>query len=395
MGQNSNAVEKTDAQLFRPLRVLLDARKLGDGGIGVYIENMIKGLLWTKAVDLTLLVSPEASGQFDLPEGVSLLVDPSPKYSLDELFFLSRRIDFSAFDLFHVPHYTLPFGVSIPTVITIHDLIHLTHPEHFFYPLVARPYIRSALRRATRVITISRASYDDLRLLAAQEADLISKVSIVPNSVDEELFVRGLVETSGERWRKSSGNYFLAVFSNSKPHKGLDDLLTAYAELRNESASASEPFLTQRLVLVGPGTSHLLGKSLGGAMGGPDEVVVLGSVNRSELRRLYAYASALVVPSHAEGFSLPVLEAHAAGVPVIARPVPAVQELLTDYDVKCQDFSIASLKAGLRQFLKTEHGNKGVPELSKLSQGYRIEDAARAVLQVYTEAVHKEEGCLQ
>jgi glycosyltransferase involved in cell wall biosynthesis/O-antigen/teichoic acid export membrane protein len=64
--------------------------------------------------------------------------------------------------------------------------------------------------------------------------------------------------------------------------------------------------------------------------GKPSNFVPLGSVSDSELRSAYSRASALVVASHKEGFCLPVLEAHAFGVPVIASDIAVLREVASD-----------------------------------------------------------------
>ena len=130
------------------MRVLLDARKLGHGGIGVYIDNLVHGLAAHGDVDLTLIVreafDPE---EYSWGKGVALISDRARPYSIDEMFGLARRIDFAGIDVFHSPHFTLPFGIRVPSVVTVHDLIHVHNPQRAFYPVVARGLVRSSLKR--------------------------------------------------------------------------------------------------------------------------------------------------------------------------------------------------------------------------------------------------------
>ena len=113
------------------IRVLFDARKLGHGGIGVYAENLIGGLYAQPEVDLSLIVRTgffEESGvdQYGWLKVLPYVEDTARSYSLDELLSFGRRINFSEFDVYHCPHYTLPYRIPIPTVITVHDLIQPT-----------------------------------------------------------------------------------------------------------------------------------------------------------------------------------------------------------------------------------------------------------------------------
>lgn len=391
MEEKGNAVRKTRPVPARPLRVLLDARKLEDGGIGTYIRNLIRGLSGLEEVSLTVLCDPERAGRAGFAPDVEVIAEAARPYSFDEFVRMPGRIRFEDFDVFHMPHYTLPFGVPIPTVITVHDLIHVYAPEHFYYPVLSRPLIRSALRRADRVVTVSYSSYQQIRKFVRQDPSIIRKMHVIPNAIDSDLLPQSDVQKAGSNGRPR--DYFLAVFSNTKPHKGLEDLLSAYRELRKESMSGSGPEVLKRLVLVGPGTEGIKGRSFGVEPGMPGEILALGEVTREALRRLYLHAAALIVPSTAEGFCLPVLEAHAAGIPVITRPVPAVLELSTAFDVMCADFSLTALKEGIRKFLSSpELSVRRIQDLQNQVEQFTVEGAAKAVHDVYAEAVHSQDG---
>jgi glycosyltransferase involved in cell wall biosynthesis len=91
------------------------------------------------------------------------------------------------------------------------------------------------------------------------------------------------------------------------PRKGLDTLIAAHA------AHSSLP----PLVLTGPGESRVDGR-----------VLRTGYLNDVDLRSVVAGAAALVLPSRDEGFGLPVLEAMAAGCPVVTTDIPVIGELV-------------------------------------------------------------------
>lgn len=324
-----------------PVKLLIDGRKLGHGGIGVYTENLIQGLLQLGGASIAVVSTKAQADRVPFARDVEWIFDSARPYSVDELFFFSRRIPFSRFDLFHAPHYVLPFGVPIPTVITVHDLIHIEHPERFFYPIIAKPLLSSAVSRATRVIAVSR---DTKRALISSLGVSADKVHYIPNAI--AAFLGG---DSGRENQASVGSsarpYLLSVLSNLKPHKGLEDLLRAYRSLQTSGAFHD---LCPDLFLVGYGAEHLGNTpALRSLVEGVRGVHVLGAVGTTELRDLYRKARALVVPSVAEGFCLPALEAQACGTPVICRPVPAIRELLTEQDIVASDMSVEALASAL------------------------------------------------
>ena len=107
------------------------------------------------------------------------------------------------------------------------------------------------------------------------------------------------------------GNLFLSSrLGNDKPHKNLDGLLRAWPHVR-----AAHPGPLFVLAGVEPGPRDL-----------PDGAKAVGFVPDAEVPALVARAEALVLPSFAEGFGLPVLEAHAAGTPVACSDLPALHE---------------------------------------------------------------------
>jgi len=334
------------------IRLLLDGRKLRDGGIGVYTDNLISGLLEVGGVDITVLYRDERCRDARYGDRVAWIMDRARSYSVDELLFLPGRLDFSRFDIFHTPHYMLPYRIPIPTIVTVHDLIHISHPERFYYPWVARSLIRSAVKRASAVLTVSRHTREGvLELTAAEE----SKVSHVPNAISERL----QLAAAEEPVHGDSRPYLLAIFSNVKPHKGLKDLLMAYRAYREGRRWEGLTPRCPKLLLAGYGIEQLLNSSEGNTLlEGVEGVRLAGALTEAELRAALEGALALVVPSLIEGFCLTALEAQSFGTPVVCRPIPALREIVTEQDVVAESFSVESLTTALE---RGTHAGLAVP----------------------------------
>lgn len=383
------------------LRVLLDARKLGDGGIGVYLENLAAGLSLRGDVRLTLVGDAAQIRQYPWSASVQIIEDAARPYSLDELFLMPRRLKLKDFDLFHSPHYTLPFGLKIPAVVTIHDLIHVKVPPRRFHPWLAAPMIRSALRRAARVVVVSQATYREVCDLV-KTPGIISKLRVVPNALDPAWLAAPCSRDYLRSRFHLQDPYLLAVISMLKPHKGLEDLLQAFARLKQMgfagpgiSAALQGCLRDLKLILVGKGAESLVvaADKLLKQAGAIDGVHILGAVSRHDLGQLYWGALALVVPSLAEGFCLPALEAKAFGTAVVARPAPALGELLDDNDLICRDFSVGALTEGMYALLQRKskmprgfNGGRIRPRPGFIEQ-YSIETVASDTLGIYREAL--------
>src|SRR5512140_2923638 len=110
------------------MRIGIDGRKIRDYGIGTYIQGLLRGLTEVAGADEQYVVLAPASARELIPTGFEHVLLEAPHYSLRELFTVGAAAEREALDLFHAPHYVIPFA-RCPMVVTIHDLIHL-HQKH-------------------------------------------------------------------------------------------------------------------------------------------------------------------------------------------------------------------------------------------------------------------------
>jgi glycosyltransferase involved in cell wall biosynthesis len=287
------------------MRVAIDCRKIADYGIGTYIRGLLSSL---RGVELVAL-GPASIASL-LPPGVEHVVVDAPHYSLRELLAVGRAADRAGADLFHAPHYVLP-ATRCPSVVTIHDLIHLHQPlRNPAARLYARVMLGRAVRRAARVLTVSEAVRRDLIAFGCEA----EKIVVTPNGIDSR-FTPGAAPDSG---------YFLYV-GNDKPHKNVGRLVEAFARVGG------------RLVLAGAPFERFRG------------VERRGFVSDDELLALYRGAIALVLPSLEEGFGLPAAEAMACGTAVITSTAPALVELTGDAALHVEATEVDALADAMRR----------------------------------------------
>jgi alpha-1,3-rhamnosyl/mannosyltransferase len=304
------------------LRVVLDARKLRDFGIGTYVRGLLGAAAARGEHELVALVRP--GDEALLPEGVDAIPCDAAGYSLAELFAVRRSLSRTRFDVFHAPHYVVPLFPPRATVVTIHDLIHLKRPEHGTPAkrLYATTMLRRALRSARVVLTVSEAVRGDLAAFAPEHA---AKVLAVPNGV-ERRFLAPVPEEDVARFRAAAGleTPYVLFLGNDKPHKNLEGLLAAFA-------SVVRAGLPHRLALAGGAFDRKEARAAAArAAGIADRLVDLGVLPDSDVVPLLAGASALAMPSFLEGFGLPVLEAQAVGTPVVCSDRGGLPEAAGD-----------------------------------------------------------------
>ncbi len=305
------------------LKVGIDARKLTDFGIGTHIEGLVTALAARRDLKLSLVVREEhAQRAADLAPDARIRPVRAGGYTARELLEVSLAFRGQQLDVVHFPHYVVPFAPPAPAVVTIHDIIQLLYPpreRRFRALLYLRLMIRRALKRARRVITVSRSSRNDLVAIFGGRRE---RIDVIPNGVDRVFFERppkAFLDKVRERYGLRPP-LVLAV-GNDKPHKN------AEATLQGFNRAVRFHGLPGQLVLVG-GFSP--GNRLGTAarrLGLGDRVVLTGRVPKADLVGLYHLSSVLLHPALYEGFGLPILEAMAAGLPVVTSNLGAMREL--------------------------------------------------------------------
>lgn len=307
------------------MRLLVDGRVLDDRyhGIGRITSALLPELAAAEGVDLVVALRPgQTSTRFDVPALTTGLgaevVDFAPSLSSPTQFVawpgtLRRaRADCALFP------YNLGAALSGPArrFAIVHDCI-IESDARFAPDARTRALYRlltSAVVRRTHVITPSHAS--------ARDVERYHHVTVPPGQVVswgiEDTFRRdpGVRPTAGGR--PLPDRYLLHVGAR-RPHKNVGVLVETLALLGPED----------HLVLVGSVDTRFPDPvpDLVERFGVGDRVVHLPFVSDDELAGLYAGAAAFVYPSLIEGVGLPLLEAMAAGTPVVASDIPVFREV--------------------------------------------------------------------
>jgi len=177
-----------------------------------------------------------------------------------------------------------------------------------------RGLVRQTLRRARVAIGVSRPMLDTLVKLGAPSG----RVTLVPNGVDHALFQPGDRAAARRALGLPAGGSIVLYVGRLEPAKGLHELARAF-EAIEKAASPGDV----RLVLVGDGSMR---KSLEAKR----SALLVGAVPAPEVAKYLAAADVLALPSHAEGTPNVVLEALAAGRPVVATRVGGIPDIVEE-----------------------------------------------------------------
>ncbi|MCC6414709.1 MAG: glycosyltransferase family 4 protein [Opitutaceae bacterium] len=346
------------------MRVALDTNALYTtrAGVARYVRGMQQGLATLRDADLHVIPWVWTVENFDYAQPQRLL-----KTAWREGVWArtTGRVRLRSVDLLHSTHLPLLARPSVPQVVTLHDLAVLRHPERF------RAWQRhSGVRRlrqlagADRIIAVSQFTADEAIALLGLSA---RRISVVHHGVT-------LAEAE-EVPAELPAEFFLFVGS-LEPGKNLALLRQVWL------AAAAEGKTLPPLLIVG---SRWAGVAREGEA--PVGWRFLGYQPDEVLLALYRRARALLFPSVYEGFGLPVLEAMAAGCPVICGRVASLPEVGGDA-VNYAALNVTGFLAAARHMLSGDALRMGLIAAGRARAAlFNWETCARATAAVYRQTL--------
>jgi mannosyltransferase len=270
-------------------------------GITVYTEETVRALAAFGDIAIDYVVTPAARSRVTGIIAPELIREQAPR-KLERI----RRFRLSDAALrptvFHSSYYRLP-NDRVPTVVTVHDLIHELHITGLRSKVLALQKYQ-AMKHADAIIAISESTRSDIVNHYPEFAG--KRIEVIYNGVSDA-FTPPRTEARARSF----------VFVGSRKHyKNFDFAIAVMARL---------PGYALQVIGGGPLSEHeqtLLDRSLKG------RYQFRGQVSQQELIELYQTSLALLYPSRYEGFGLPALEAMKCGCIPIARNTSSLPEVL-------------------------------------------------------------------
>jgi glycosyltransferase involved in cell wall biosynthesis len=221
-------------------------------------------------------------------------------------------------DLLHGMAFALPLLWGGPSVVTIFDLSFLRYPARLSASrrLYLRLVTRFSARRARRVLAISQSGKAEIAALLAIPPE---KIDVAVPGVESDFCPLPVRQVADFRLRYGLPGRFILYLGTLEPRKNLETLLRAYADLPQRG-------VVKLLLVGGKGWQTEPIFALIERLGLADEVVIPGFVPRETLPLWYNASEVFVYPSVYEGFGLPLVEAMACGVPVVASNTTSLPE---------------------------------------------------------------------
>ena len=346
------------------MKIALDGMPLASQltGVGHYTRELARNLA---------VVAPSDSFTFIEPRGVL----KKRWWSLGLPLHLLRN----SFDLFHGTNYEIPLWSRRPTVVTIHDLSLLLHPEVHEEKLVARARWRLPLmaKSASKIITPSNSVKTEVCEAFGVDPDKVAVTPEAPRAAfrrreDPELLSRLGIDQD-----------FVLFVGTIEPRKNLRRLVDAFDQLLRTTS------LSPKLVIAG-GQGWLMDDFASSIRqkGLADRVCLTGYLEDEDLCTLYSTCAVFVYPSLYEGFGLPPLEAMACGAAVITSRIPSLMETAGSAARLVDPNDIDDLARAMVEMLSEEHVREHYSELSRNHvKNFSWQQTALKTLDVYHEVL--------
>ena len=253
-------------------------------------------------------------------------------------------------DIAYIPNFTLLLWKTIPTIVTIHDLIEYNVPDKFSK---ARMFYRKQVcdplmaKKSNHILTVSKSSYKDIISYLGVKP---SKLTLTLNATDRNVFKKYSKEKiipAIKKYNLEYKKYLLFVGTIDFPGKNIKTIIEAFFNLRSKNELNGI-----KLVIIGKnGFNSKVIYDFVNASPFKDEVIFTGYLNDDDLPKYYAGATIMLYLSLFEGFGLPVFEEMSCATPVICSNTSCFPEIVEELDVKVPPTDVNAVEEKILKIL--------------------------------------------
>jgi glycosyltransferase involved in cell wall biosynthesis len=252
--------------------------------------------------------------------------------------------------LAHGPAQVLPLAWTGPSVVTIHDLAFMVDSTTFRRrsPTYLRVMVSLAARRASRIITVSEWTRQDVIRLLGVNPDKVVAIHNAAETEYQPITDRNAIEAFKSRHGLPSA--FILYLGTIEPRKNLIRLVDAYVELRRRGNTNVPLILAGGMGPLHEGIrAHAMATGLE-----PDHIRFTGFVPEEEKPLWYNAAQLFVYPSQYEGFGIPPLEALSCGTPVVTSNGSSLPEVVGEAAMLVDPMDSSAIADGMQRVLEDE-----------------------------------------
>lgn len=369
------------------MKIGFDAKKIikNKTGIGNYSRRCINAISsYLPNISSYLFVPKQKNDSVDVQKGVIFILPPA-KFLFEIWRILLCILDIKKLklDIFHGLSNEIPFLIktvtNCRTIVTIHDLIFLRHPET--YGLIQRQILKAKTRyacnSADQIIAISQKTKQEIIHWYKIPEE---RISVVYQSIND-IYFNEVPMTEKKAIAKRLNIQFPYVICVGTIEQRKNQL-TAVRSLKSIDESI-------HLYLIGKATTYqkTIETEIEG-LGLSNRVHVLNDIKTEDLPTLYQMALAMVYMSIYEGFGLPVAEAAASGIPIITAQGSCLEEAGGPYAFYLSAYDSESVASKINYLAEHPTHAKNIGEQNKIfaqrftdkSFAYHLNEVYKTVL---------------
>lgn len=354
------------------MKIAIDCRLIGQSGIGTYIQNIVFHATSNPDHQYVLIGNRKALSAYADKRNCTIIECTHNSFTTKELFCYPTK-EVNQCDAFFTPNFNIPLGIKVPIFSTIHDVVFFDIKGicSSFGKLIRWIYIKRALNISKTVFTVSNFSKQRIRTLFNYHGNL----KVIYNGISQELENYKREFTTPD---SNEGNY-IVYLGNLKKYKGIKDLIKAYTKARATS------HFNCRLFIIGRIDLRTCDEELRVWMEkNDDNIRFITDADNKRVYQLLAGASALVSPSHYEGFGIPPLEAMYLGTPAIVSDIPTHQEVYQD--TPAIFFHVGDSDDLAEKLLNLPTDKPSIDDV--VNNKYNFKETAHQVIQIIQEGVN-------
>ncbi|MGB1252165.1 MAG: glycosyltransferase family 4 protein [Candidatus Promineifilaceae bacterium] len=309
------------------------------GGIGRYTRELVHAISEQDShnqyqlFSAKLVAEPPVDNPLPFCDNFAYKAGPLNERWLYRLWYRARfplpvQVISGRLDLFHSPDFVLPpVAGNIPTLLTVHDLSFVHFADVYVPSLVSylNKVVPWSVKRATHILADSEATKRDLISIYGVSAEKITTLYAGVSPHFRPITNAQSLQTMRQKYDLGDAPYLLSV-GTVQPRKNYRMLIRAFAPIAKR--------FPHNLAIAG-GKGWLFDDILAEieAQGLTGRVKFLGFVDDEDLPTLYSGATLFAMPSIYEGFGIPILEAMACNIPVVASNASCLPEVVADAGV--------------------------------------------------------------
>lgn len=301
------------------------------------------------------------------------LFDKLRKY-INYNFLMKTHSDIYCFFNFHIPS-----KIKGKIIVVIHDVVFAEYPESCKKPKPLSAYIES-IEKSDIIVTVSESSKRGILKYFKVNPD---KIKIVPPGIYLEDYQKKYAEEElklvKEKY-KLSGKFILYL-GTIEPRKNISNIILAfdkYKSLNNDNLklviAGRKGWKYEEIFEVYKNSKY------------KNDILFIDYVDEKDKIKLYKSAELFIFPSLYEGFGMPVLEAMAAGVPVITSNISSLPEVAGEGAILVNPNSVEEISKAMKKIIygDKEFVEKMIKEGKKQAEKYTWEKSAEKLEQIYS-----------